>query len=163
MKKIVMTTFLAAALAAGAADNDGMAWGLMMQLGHNMWREMPLCTNGMTEAQLDWYARDFNRTDQNVWDEVTAYAANARTFSCRYAFPRRTWRSGPSAWSPSSSRLARLRGRRRHRPLRNPAPCRTWITAGFPSGSRRTVAAFSAVCGCDVRGVPSRKVSASDE
>ena len=68
MKKLVMFGALAAALAVGAASNEDMVWGLMMQLGHNMWREMPLCTNGMTEAQLDGYARDFNRTDQKLWD-----------------------------------------------------------------------------------------------
>ena len=58
MKKMVMFASLAAALAAGAADK--MSWGLMLQLGHNMWGD-----GGSVS----------NRTDRNIWNEVTELAA----------------------------------------------------------------------------------------
>ncbi len=74
MKRLLLAVGLAANLAANAGG-EKMTWGLMMQLGHNMWGEAPLSTEGMTEKQIDKYARDFNRTDQKLWDEVTELAA----------------------------------------------------------------------------------------
>ena len=62
MKRLLLAVGLAAHLAANA-DGEKMTWGLMMQLGHNMWGEAPLSTEGMTEKQIDKYARDFNRTE----------------------------------------------------------------------------------------------------
>ena len=117
MKKIAMIAFLVAARTAGAADNDGMVWGLMMQLGHNMWREMPLCTNGMTEAQLDWYARDFNRTDQKLWDEITEHAAKKGVnlllidLGEGMVYPSHPELAVRGSWSPEKMQkeLARLR------------------------------------------------------
>ena len=117
MKKVMLLGALAAALAAGAASNDGMAWGLMMQLGHNMWREMPLCTNGMTEAQLDGCARDFNRTDQKVWDEVTERAAKSGAnlllidLGEGMVYPSHPELAVKGSWSPEKMKaeLARLR------------------------------------------------------
>jgi hypothetical protein len=62
--------------ASGAkSSSDKFSWGLMMQLGHNMWGEGPLTGEPATEAEKDRYARDFNRTDEKLWYEVTEYAA----------------------------------------------------------------------------------------
>ncbi|MBR4617273.1 MAG: Tat pathway signal protein, partial [Kiritimatiellae bacterium] len=117
MKKLMLGIALAAAMAAGAASNEGMVWGLMMQLGHNMWREMPLCTNGMTEAQLDGCARDFNRTDQKVWDEVTERAAKSGVnlllidLGEGMVYPSHPELAVKGSWAPEKMKaeLARLR------------------------------------------------------
>ena len=58
MKKTLVLASLAAALAAGASD--GISWGLMVQLGHDMWGD-----GGSVS----------NRTDRNLWNEVTELAA----------------------------------------------------------------------------------------
>jgi hypothetical protein len=55
--------------------SNNMVWGLMIQLGHNMWGEEPLVGSPATEEEKDKYARDFNRTDEGLWREVTGYAA----------------------------------------------------------------------------------------
>ena len=49
MKRLLLAVGLAANLAANA-DGEKMTWGLMMQLGHNMWGEAPLSTEGMTDV-----------------------------------------------------------------------------------------------------------------
>ena len=53
--------------ASARAGLEKMAWGLMMQFGHNMWGE----------------GEEYNRTEQKLWDEVTEYAAkkDVRSFS----------------------------------------------------------------------------------
>lgn len=115
MKKMIVAALAGIAATAGAAGE--MSWGLMMQLGHNMWREMPLSTNGMTEAQLDWYARDFNRTDQKLWDEVTEYAAKKGVnmllidLGEGMVYPSHPELAVKGSWSPEKMRkeLARLR------------------------------------------------------
>ena len=117
MKKVMLFGALAAALAGGAASNDGMVWGLMMQLGHNMWAEMPLSTEGMTEEQKDRYARDFNRTDQKLWDEVTARAAKSGVnlllidLGEGMVYPSHPELAVKGSWSPEKMKaeLARLR------------------------------------------------------
>ena len=38
----IATSLPAAEAAQAKADGDGMIWGFMIQLGHNMWRESPL-------------------------------------------------------------------------------------------------------------------------
>ena len=56
--------------------NDGMIWGFMIQLGHNMWREEPLFGElAPEERERDDYAQPFNRTNVKVWNEVTEYVA----------------------------------------------------------------------------------------
>ena len=117
MKKVMLFGALAAALAGGAASNDGMVWGLMMQLGHNMWGEMPLSTEGMTEEQKDRYARDFNRTDQKLWDEVTERAAKSGVnlllidLGEGMVYPSHPELAVKGSWSPEKMKaeLARLR------------------------------------------------------
>ena len=53
-------------------EEEGMIWGLMIQLGHNMWREEPLYGEASSaERERDNYAQPFNRTDVKVWNEVT--------------------------------------------------------------------------------------------
>ena len=102
---------------AAVCGGGKMVWGLMMQLGHNMWREMPLSTNGMTEAQLDRFARDFNRTDQKLWDEVTEYAAKKGVnmllidLGEGMVYPSHPELAVKGSWSPEKMRkeLARLR------------------------------------------------------
>ena len=49
---------------------DGMIWGFMIQLGHNMWSEEPLIGEPKPEDR-DKYAQPFNRTDVKVWNEIT--------------------------------------------------------------------------------------------
>ena len=53
---------------------ERMIWGLMIQLGHNMWGEEPLYGEPPPD-KADKYAQPRNRTDRKVWNEVTAYAA----------------------------------------------------------------------------------------
>ena len=53
---------------------DGMIWGFMIQLGHNMWSEAPLIGEPKPE-DVDKYAQPFNRTDVKVWNEITEYYA----------------------------------------------------------------------------------------
>ena len=58
MKKIMALGCMAAALAAWASD--GISWGLMMQLGHDMWDDGGSASN---------------RTDRKIWNEVTKFAS----------------------------------------------------------------------------------------
>ena len=53
---------------------ERMIWGLMIQLGHNMWGEEPLYGDPPSD-KADKYAQPRNRTDRKLWNEVTAYAA----------------------------------------------------------------------------------------
>ena len=57
-----------------AATAGTMIWGLMLQLGHNMWAEAPLWGEPSEETR-DKYAAPRNRTDEKLWYEVTEYAA----------------------------------------------------------------------------------------
>ena len=57
------------------AGREEMTWGLMMQLGHNMWGEAPLSACEPAADRWSSYAAGFNRTDQKIWDEVTERAA----------------------------------------------------------------------------------------
>ena len=52
-----------------------MIWGFMIQLGHNMWGERPLFGEAPKEGREHMFAHDFNRTDIDVWNEVTEYYA----------------------------------------------------------------------------------------
>ena len=73
---MAMLPIVAAFGSTAPAHGDGkMVWGLMMQLGHNMWGEEPLTGTPQTEAEKDKYACDYNRTDEKLWHEVTEYAA----------------------------------------------------------------------------------------
>ena len=55
--------------------NDGMIWGFMMQLGHNMWREAPLYGHKAENGEEYLYVHDRNRVDVEMWNEVTEYVA----------------------------------------------------------------------------------------
>lgn len=105
------------ATSPAATANDGMVWGLMIQLGHNMWGEQPLVGEPKTEAERDRYARDFNRTDQKLWDEVTAYAAKKGVnmllidLGEGMVYPSHPELAVKGSWSPEKMKaeLARLR------------------------------------------------------
>ena len=121
MKKLMMAFAMAfAAMTAAAApkpSGDKMVWGLMLQLGHNMWAETPFSTEGMTEEQLNKYARDFNRTDQKIWDEVTELAAKKGAnlllidLGEGMVYPSHPELAVKGSWSPEKMKkeLARLR------------------------------------------------------
>ena len=124
MKKMFLIAALAATFAAQAQTPAGdcragekMAWGLMMQLGHNMWGEEPLFGAPETEEEKDKYARDFNRTDQKLWDEVTAYAAKKGVnmllidLGEGMVYPSHPELAVKGSWSPEKMKaeLARLR------------------------------------------------------
>ena len=49
---------------SSAAGGEWMSWGLMMQLGHNMWGEDPLSAGDGDTNRWSRHAADFNRTDQ---------------------------------------------------------------------------------------------------
>ena len=86
MKKMVMLASLAAALAAGASD--GISWGLMMQLGHDMWGD-----GGSVS----------NRTDRNIWNEVTELAARRTSSSTVRRLPESRRRCRRGKWGLSSA------------------------------------------------------------
>ncbi len=106
-----------ASAAAAAPAGDGMIWGMMMQLGHNMWGEQPLVGEPKTEEERDKYARDFNRTDQKLWDEVTEYAAKKGVnmllidLGEGMIYPSHPELAVNGSWSPDKMKkeLARLR------------------------------------------------------
>jgi len=52
-----------------------MIWGFMVQLGHNMWGELPLDGDAPKAGREHMFAHDFNRTDVDMWDDVTEYYA----------------------------------------------------------------------------------------
>ena len=100
-----------------ARPASGMVWGLMMQLGHNMWGEQPQFGEPMTEKEKDKYARDFNRTDQKLWDEVTERAAKSGVnlllidLGEGMVYPSHPELAVKGSWSPEKMKkeLARLR------------------------------------------------------
>ena len=98
-------------------DTDGMIWGFMIQLGHNMWGEAPLVGEPKPEER-DNYAQPFNRTDVKVWNEVTEYYAKAGAnlvlidLGEGLAYPSHPELAVKGSWSPARMKeeLARLRG-----------------------------------------------------
>lgn len=103
---------------APARSEEKMVWGLMMQLGHNMWGEEPLVGEPKTEEERDRYARDFNRTDEKLWHEVTEYAAKKGVnlllidLGEGMVYPSHPELAVKGSWSPEKMKaeLARLRG-----------------------------------------------------
>ena len=106
------------AVAESGAGGDAMTWGLMMQLGHNMWGEQPLFGEPQTEEEKDRYARDFNRVDQKLWDEITEFAAKKGVnlllidLGEGMVYPSHPELAVKGSWSPDKMKqeLARLRG-----------------------------------------------------
>ena len=96
---------------------DDISWGLMVQLGHNMWGEEPLTGEPKTEEEMDKYARDFNRTDEALWHEVTSYAAKKGVnlllidLGEAMVYPSHPELAVKGSWSPEKMKLeiARLR------------------------------------------------------
>ena len=88
-----------------------------MQLGHNMWGEGPLVGEPATEEEKDKYARDFNRTDEKLWYEVTEYAAKKGVnmllidLGEGMVYPSHPELAVKGSWSPEKMKaeLARLR------------------------------------------------------
>lgn len=123
MKKTFALAIVVALLAMGglsAAEMESgsdMVWGLMVQLGHNMWGEEPLVGSPVTEEEKDKYARDFNRTDEGLWREVTDYAAKKGVnlllidLGEGIIYPSHPELAVKGSWSPEKmkSELARLR------------------------------------------------------
>ena len=114
-----MLPFVSAFGSSAPAHGDGkMVWGLMMQLGHNMWGEEPLVGEPKTEEERDRYARDFNRTDEKLWHEVTEYAAKKGVnlllidLGEGMVYPSHPELAVKGSWSPEKMKaeLARLRG-----------------------------------------------------
>ena len=97
--------------------SNNMVWGLMIQLGHNMWGEEPLVGSPATEEEKDKYARDFNRTDEGLWREVTGYAAKKGVnlllidLGEGMVYPSHPELAVKGSWSPEKMKaeLARLR------------------------------------------------------
>ena len=87
--------------ASACAGSEKMAWGLMMQLGHNMWSEV----------------REYNRTEQKLWDEVTEYATKKGVnlllidLGEGMVYPSHPELAVKGSWSPEKMKreLARLR------------------------------------------------------
>jgi hypothetical protein len=116
---MAMLPIVAASGSSAPAHGDGkMVWGLMMQLGHNMWGEEPLVGEPKTEEERDRYARDFNRTDEKLWHEVTEYAAKKGVnlllidLGEGMVYPSHPELAVKGSWSPEKMKaeLARLRG-----------------------------------------------------
>lgn len=115
-----IAVFSAIGLFAGSnakSSSDKFSWGLMMQLGHNMWGEGPLTGEPATEEEKDRYARDFNRTDEKLWYEVTEYAAKKGVnmllidLGEGMVYPSHPELAVKGSWSPEKMKaeLARLR------------------------------------------------------
>ena len=93
-----------------------MVWGLMLQLGHNMWAEEPLWGEPSEETR-DRYAAPRNRTDEKLWYEVTEYAAKKGVnmilidLGEGMAYPSHPELAVEGSWSPEKMKkeLARLR------------------------------------------------------
>lgn len=114
MKRAVVA--LCAILTLTAVAKDEFMWGLMLQLGHNMWAEAPLW--GKVEPEkADRYASDCNRTDDRLWNEVTEYAAKKGVNAILIdlgegmVYPSHPELAVEGSWSPERLRqeLARLR------------------------------------------------------
>jgi len=105
-----------AALSLTACAKDEFMWGLMLQLGHNMWAEAPLWGEPESDA-VDRYAAPRNRTDDNLWNEVTAYAAKKGVNAILIdlgegmVYPSHPELAVEGSWSPERMKmeLARLR------------------------------------------------------
>ena len=120
MKSRDMRIGIAAVLAVVAANvlaaDDGMVWGLMLQLGHNMWRQEPIWGED-AEDKADIYNKPYNRTKDDIWHEVTEYAAKKGVnlllidIGEAYRYPSHPELAVPGAWSPDKMRaeLKRLR------------------------------------------------------
>ena len=101
----------------GAVANDGMTWGFMIQLGHNMWGEEPLYGEPKPENR-DKYAQPFNRTDEKTWNTVTEYYAKKGAnlvlidLGEGLAYPSHPELAVKGSWSPERMKeeIARLKG-----------------------------------------------------
>lgn len=100
-----------------AATTATMVWGLMLQLGHNMWSEGPLWGEPKDEAERDRYAAPRNRTDEKLWYEITEYAAKKGVnmvlidLGEGMVYPSHPELAVEGSWSPEKMKkeLARLR------------------------------------------------------
>ena len=96
---------------------DRMIWGLMIQLGHNMWGEEPLY-GAPSPDKADKYAQPRNRTDRKLWNEVTEYAAKKGVnlllidLGEGLVYPSHPELAVEGSWTPEEMKkeLARLRG-----------------------------------------------------
>ena len=104
-------------LALSGRGEDKFMWGLMLQLGHNMWYERPLWGEPKTPEEADRYAQPRNRTDERLWREVTEYAAKKGVNAVLIdlgegmVYPSHPELSVEGSWSPEKMKaeLARLR------------------------------------------------------
>ena len=97
--------------------DDGMIWGYMIQLGHNMWGEEPLY-GAPGPDNRDKYAQPYNRTDVKVWNEITEYVAGKGAnlllidLGEGLAYPSHPELAVEGSWSPERMKeeIARLKG-----------------------------------------------------
>ena len=112
----ILITMACAALSLTACAKDEFMWGLMLQLGHNMWAEAPLWGEPEPDA-VDRYAAPRNRPDDTLWHEDTAYAAKKGVNTILIdlgegmVYPSHPELAVKGSWSPERMKmeLARLR------------------------------------------------------
>ena len=90
--------------------DDGMIWGFLSQLGHNMWRETPLIGDTPEKDKEYLYAHDCNRTDVAMWNEITEYYARKGAnlvlidLGEGLAYPSHPELAVKGSWSPARMR-----------------------------------------------------------
>ena len=95
-----------------------MVWGFLIQLGHNMWGELPLHGDKPAVGREHMFAHGRNRTDVAMWNEVTEHYARKGAnlvlidLGEGLAYPSHPELAVEGSWSPERMReeIARLKG-----------------------------------------------------